>query len=55
MIFLMQKTQINEQVQLQGELLAQKNKLKEETTKKKEVKDIYQNIHKTYSVAKEKH
>ena len=35
MIFLMQKTQMNEQVQLEGELLAEKNKMKEEALRKK--------------------
>lgn len=31
----MQKTQMNEQVQLEGELLAEKNKMKEENLRKK--------------------
>ena len=31
----MQKTQMNEQVQLEGELLAEKNKMKEEALRKK--------------------
>lgn len=35
MIFLMQKNQINEQVNFENELLTEKNKLKDETVKRK--------------------
>ena len=49
-ILQVQKAQINEQLQLEGELMAQKNRIKEEATKKREVDEAYTSILNEYKV-----
>lgn len=54
-IFNLQKTQIIEQMQVEGELLSEKNKLKEEANKKKGIQEIYDVNRQAYLEAKAKY
>lgn len=54
MIFLMQKSQINEQIQLESELLTERNRMKEELLKIKYIKEEHGQVSAVYGEIKQK-